>query len=92
MIRRFHIILINQNTFSEPYINLHKLLLYKKVQKIMLWVKKFVVAMSGDIWTYVGLGIAYFTLDGSAKVVTGYLIIGGLVIWLVTLPIRDNDD
>jgi hypothetical protein len=25
----------------------------------MNWVKKYVVAMSGDIWTYVGLGIAY---------------------------------
>jgi hypothetical protein len=48
--------------------------------------------MSGDVWTYVGLGIAYFTLDGSAKVVTGYLIIGGLIIWLVTLPMRDSDD
>ena len=58
----------------------------------MNWVKKYVVAMSGDIWTYVGLGIAYFTLDGSAKQVTGFLIIGGFVIWLVTLPIRDTDD
>jgi len=56
------------------------------------WVKKYVVAITGDTWTYVGLLIAYFTLDGSAKVVTGYLIIGGLVIWLVTLPLRDSDD
>jgi hypothetical protein len=59
---------------------------------MMNWVKKYVVAMSGDIWTYVGLLIAYFTLDGSAKKITGVLIIGGLLIWLVTLPIRDNDD
>jgi hypothetical protein len=59
---------------------------------MMNWVRKYVVAMSGDIWTYVGLLIAYFTLDGSAKKVTGVLIIGGLLIWLVTLPIRDNDD
>jgi hypothetical protein len=58
----------------------------------MNWVRKYVVAMSGDIYTYVGLLIAYFTLDGSAKKVTGFLILGGLVIWLVTLPIRDNDD
>ena len=58
----------------------------------MNWVKKYVVAMSGDIYTYCGLGIAFFTLDGSAKVVTGYLIIGSLVIWLVTLPLRDSDD
>ena len=59
---------------------------------MMNWVRKYVVAMSGEIWTYCGLGIAYFTLDGSAKIVTGYLIIGSLLIWLVTLPIRDTDD
>lgn len=59
---------------------------------MMNWVRKYVVAMSGDIWTYVGLLIAYFTLDGSAKKVTGVLIVGGLLIWLITLPIRDNDD
>lgn len=59
---------------------------------MMNWVKKYVVAITGDVWTYVGLLIAYFTLDGSAKKVTGVLILGGLVIWLVSLPIRDSDD
>lgn len=58
----------------------------------MSWLKKYVVAMTGDIWTYVGLGIAYFTLDGSAKIVTGYLILSGLVIWLISLPMRDDND
>jgi hypothetical protein len=59
---------------------------------MMNWVRKYVVAITGDTFTYVGLGIAFFTLDGSAKQVTGFLIIGGFVIWLVTLPIRDSDD
>ena len=59
---------------------------------MMNWVRKYVVAITGDTFTYVGLGIAFFTLDGSAKRVTGFLILGGLVIWLVTLPIRDTDD
>ena len=59
---------------------------------MMNWIRKYAVAMSGDVWTYCGLGIAYFTLDGSAKKVTGVLIIGSLLIWLVTLPIRDTDD
>ena len=59
---------------------------------MMNWVRKHVVAITGDTFTYVGLGIAFFTLDGSAKQVTGFLIIGGFVIWLVTLPIRDSDD
>jgi hypothetical protein len=56
------------------------------------WIKKYVVAITGDTFTYVGLGIAYFTLDGSAKKVTGFLIVGGLLIWLITLPIRESND
>jgi hypothetical protein len=58
---------------------------------MMKWVKKYVSAITADTYTYCGLGIAYFTLDGSAKKVTGLLIIIGVVIWLVSLPLRDND-
>jgi hypothetical protein len=39
----------------------------------------------------VGLLIAYFTLDGSAKKVTGLLIVVGVVVYLVSLPLRDDD-
>lgn len=56
----------------------------------MNWFKKYLIAFASDTWTYVGLLIAFFTLDGSAKVVTGYLILGGLVIWLVSLPWREE--
>jgi hypothetical protein len=57
----------------------------------MDWVKKYLVAFASDTWTYVGLLIAYFTLDGSAKIVTGWLILGGLTIWLISLPWRDGN-
>lgn len=56
----------------------------------MKWLKKYVSAMTADTYTYVGLLIAYFTLDGSAKKVTGLLIIVGVLVWLVTLPLRDD--
>jgi hypothetical protein len=58
----------------------------------MIWLKKYFIAMTGEVWTYVGLLIAYFTLDGSAKMVTGWLIIIGLVIWVISFPLRDSDD
>jgi len=54
------------------------------------WIKRYLLSFASDIWTYVGLLIAYFTLDGSAKVVTGYLIFGGLIIWLGSLPWRED--
>jgi hypothetical protein len=55
------------------------------------WVKKYVAAITADTYTYVGLLIAFFTLDGSAKKVTGLLIMVGVVIWMVSLPLRDDD-
>ena len=58
----------------------------------MIWLKKYFIGMTGDVCTYVGLMIAYFTLDGSAKVVTGWLILIGLLIWVISFPIRESDD
>jgi len=57
----------------------------------MRWLRKYVSAITADTYTYVGLLIAYFTLDGSAKKVTGLLIIVGVAVFLVTLPLRDDD-
>ena len=57
----------------------------------MKWLKKYVSAITADTYTYVGLLIAYFTLDGSAKKITGLLIVVGVVVYLVSLPLRDND-
>jgi len=55
------------------------------------WFQKYLVAFASDTWTYVGLLIAFFTLDGSAKMVTGWLILGGLTIWLVSFPWREGE-
>jgi len=43
----------------------------------MKWLRKYVEAITADTYTYVGLMIAYFTLSGSAKKVTGLLIVVG---------------
>ena len=57
----------------------------------MRWLRKYVSAITADTYTYVGLLIAYFTLDGSAKKITGLLIVVGVVVYLVSLPLRDDD-
>jgi hypothetical protein len=59
---------------------------------------KFVKALLNDIieqaWTLVALCIGYIVLDGTARTLTGYLIIGTLLFWIATFPLRykkDND-
>lgn len=39
-------------------------------------------------WTLLGMIIAWFVLDGSARDVVGLMIIITLAIWVVTFPIR----
>jgi len=57
----------------------------------MKWLKKYLREITGETYTFVGLLIAYATLAGSARIVTGYIILIGAVIWLITLPLRQDD-
>ena len=45
--------------------------------------------MIDQLWTLLGMFIAWVVLDGSAKTIVGYAIIGTLIVWAVTYPIRN---
>jgi hypothetical protein len=53
---------------------------------------KFIKSLLSDTWTYIGLAIAFFTLDGSARKITGIIIAIGMLVWLISLPLRIDDD
>jgi len=46
----------------------------------------------GQLWTLLGMFVAWIVLEGSAKTVIGYCIIGSIVIWVITYPLRKDDD
>jgi hypothetical protein len=46
----------------------------------------------GQLWTFLGMFVAWIVLEGSAKTVIGYCIIASIVIWAVTYPIRNKDN
>ena len=59
--------------------------------------KKFLVGLLKDIidqaWTLLGMAVAWLVLEGSAKELTGNLILITLGIWVLTYPLRrDKDD
>jgi hypothetical protein len=58
--------------------------------------KKFLVALFKDIieqaWTLLGMAVAWLVLEGSAKTLTGNLILITLAIWVLTFPIRYDKD
>jgi hypothetical protein len=54
--------------------------------------KNFLVALIKDIidqaWTLLGMIVAWLVLEGSAKDLTGNLILITLSIWVLTFPLR----
>ena len=53
---------------------------------------KFLNDLIGQIWTLLGMFVAWIVLEGSAKAVVGWCIIGSLVIWIASYPLRKDDD
>lgn len=54
--------------------------------------KNFIIALIKDVidqaWTLLGMAVAWLVLEGSAKALTGNLILITLGIWIITFPLR----
>lgn len=48
--------------------------------------------MIEQLWTLLGMFVAWIVLDGSAKTVVGYAIIATTLVWAVTYPLRNSED
>jgi ABC-type multidrug transport system permease subunit len=56
------------------------------------YLKRVFQDMIDQLWTLLGMFIAWVVLDGSAKTIVGYAIICTLIAWAITYPIRNRDD
>lgn len=54
--------------------------------------KKLLSDIANQLWTLLGMFVAWVVLEGSAKTVVGYSIIICLVIWTVTINLRNLKD
>ena len=54
--------------------------------------KKFLNDLLGQAWTLLGMFVAWVVLEGSAKTIVGYCIIGTLSLWVATYPLRNSAD
>ncbi len=53
---------------------------------------KFFQDMIDQLWTLLGMFIAWVVLDGSAKTIVGWATVGTLIAWVVTYPIRTREE
>lgn len=51
--------------------------------------KNFFNDLIGQAWTLLGMFVAWVVLEGSAKSVVGWCIIGTIVLWVITFPLRN---
>ena len=51
---------------------------------------KIVRDMFDQLWTLLGMFIAWVVLDGSAKTIVGWAILWSTLIWLVSMGIREK--
>lgn len=58
------------------------------MKKIVKFFNDLFKDLVGQAWTLLGMIIAWFVLDGSARDVVGVMILVTLAIWIVTFPMR----
>jgi hypothetical protein len=54
--------------------------------------KKILKDLLDQSWTLLGMFVAWVVLEGSAKTIVGYCIIGTLALWSITYPIRNSKE
>lgn len=52
---------------------------------------KFLNDLLGQLFTLLGMFIAWLVLEGSAKTVVGWAIIASTVVWVVSYPLRNRE-
>ena len=54
--------------------------------------KNFFSDIANQLWTLLGMFVAWVVLEGSAKTVVGYAILACTVVWSVTFKLRNPKD
>lgn len=54
--------------------------------------KDFIRDVLDQLWTLLGMFVAWIVLDGSAKTVVGYAILWSVVVWVLTYRVRNPKD
>lgn len=52
---------------------------------------KFLNDLLGQLFTLLGMFIAWLVLEGSAKTVVGWAILASTAVWVVSYPLRNRE-
>jgi hypothetical protein len=64
----------------------------KIIKGFFNWLWEAVKESIAQVWTLLGFFIAWLTLTGTAQDVVGIATIAATVIWLITIPLRKEEE
>ena len=67
-------------------------LAYRLVKGFVSWFGKAIKESIAQVWTLLGFFIAWLTLTGTAQQIVGIATIAATILWLVTIPLREEKD
>ena len=101
-------VLMPKISIPKPKINLDKIKPYlakampvagkvikasiRALKGFMGWFGKAVKESIAQVWTLLGFFIAWLTLTGTAQQIVGIATIAATLLWLVTIPLREDKE
>lgn len=64
----------------------------KLIKKVAKWMADVFKETINQIFTILGFFIAWLTLTGSARDIVGIAVVWSIIIWLVTIRLRDGGE
>lgn len=64
----------------------------KLIKKTFKWIADVVKETINQVFTILGFFIAWLTLTGSARDIVGIAVVWSIIIWLVTIRLRDGGE
>jgi hypothetical protein len=64
----------------------------KIIKGFFNWIWEAVKESIAQLWTLLGFFIAWLTLTGTAQDVVGIATVAVTVIWLITIPLRKDEE
>ena len=64
----------------------------KIVKGLLKWFKAAIIESIAQVFTILGFFIAWLTLTGTAQQIVGIATLVSIVLWLVTIPLREEKE
>ena len=66
--------------------------LLKGIKGLLLWFGKAIKESIAQVWTLLGFFIAWLTLTGTAQQIVGIATVLATILWLITIPLREEKE